>query len=114
MRILLAFFCMFAVVTVVIAAMAIELLITLLPYLILGAIVLAIVRLLRRRSASAAAAVTSPAPMPMPRPAPVRPVAPRPVNQGGWVMVPMWFEPAGQPVHEIIDAEVIDGDVRRG
>ncbi|MUL78774.1 hypothetical protein [Mycolicibacterium sp. CBMA 226] len=112
MRILLAFFCMFAVMTVVIAAMAIELLITLLPYLILGAVVLAIVRLVCRRSASAAPAVTAPAPMP--RPAPARSVAPRSVNQGGWVMVPMWFEPAGQPVHEIIDAEVIDGDIRRG
>lgn len=114
MRILLAFFFMFTVMLVVIAAMAIELLVTLLPYLMMGAIVWAIVRLVRRRSV-AAAPVSAPAVIaPRQRQAPVQSATPRVVTQGGWVMVPMWFGPADQPVREVIDAEVIDESGRRG
>ena len=118
MRILLAIFCMFTVGFVVVAAMAIQLLVTLLPYLILAAIIWAIVRLLHRRSQrkAPAAAPTSPAVLPAshPRQGAAHPVTRRAVSQGGWVMVPMWFEPTPHRVHEVIDAEVIDEDGRRG
>jgi len=88
-----------AIVSVLVFGALFALALELLPYLILGLVIGAIIRTRRQRRA------TPPdyrAPMLSHRPVPP---PPHPLTSGGWVYVPVWVEPAR--AMRVIDAEVV-------
>ena len=90
-----------AIVSVLVFGALFALALELLPYLILGLVIGAIIRTRRQRRA------TPPdyrAPMLSHRPVPP---PPHPLTSGGWVYVPVWVEPAPQRAMRVIDAEVV-------
>ena len=103
MRILLGFLALAAVAAVLTAGAVVLLAVELLPYIIVGMVIGALLRRHRRP----------------------HPVAPRPVYRqppppqrqlpppGGWVYVPVWVGPPAQRPKPVIDAEVI-ADPRYG
>ena len=72
-----------------------------LPYVVLGLVIGAIIRTPRGRRLTPD--------HPGPRRSHHRPVPlhPRPPTTGGWVYVPVWVEPAPQRTMRVIDAEVV-------
>jgi hypothetical protein len=104
MRTLMGFVAMSAIVVVLLAGAVVALAVQLLPYIIVGMVIGALVRRRRR-----------PYP-PAPRPVYRRPLPP-PQHQlpppGGWVYVPVWIGPPPQRPRPVIDAEVIE-DPRYG
>ena len=88
-----------AIVSVLVFGALFALALELLPYLILGLVIGAIIRTRRQRRA------TPPdyrVPMLSHRPLP-----PPPLTTGGWAYVPVWVEPAPQRAMRVIDAEVV-------
>ena len=100
MRILSAFLCMGMICAVAVVVVAVQAVIRLLPLIIAAVLVLGAVRWWQQRRAPAMPELVPPA-----QAIPQHPV--------GWVMVPVWRAPGGQPqAHPVIDGEVIseDGD----
>jgi hypothetical protein len=83
-----------AIMLVVLFGAAFALVLQVLPYVILGMVVGAVIRRRQRQ------------PMPVRRAAPA-PLPPRPLTPGGWVYVPVWVGPPPQRPMPVIDAEFI-------
>jgi hypothetical protein len=84
-----------AIVIMLLAGAFIALAVELLPYVVLGIVIGAVIQDRRRQQARAYG--------PPPRPAPRRP----PLPPGGWVYVPVWVGPPPQPSMPVIEAEFI-------
>lgn len=119
MKLLLGFFLVCTAMSVLVVAALVQLLIHLLPYLILIAAVVLVVRMLRGRHAAPPVAG-----LPARRPhtrryhrpplgaAPSPPTGWAPGAAPGWVLLPVWVGPPARPSSPVIDAEVIEEDGR--
>jgi len=121
MKLLLGFVLFCAAVSMLVVAALVQLLISLLPFLVVVAAVLLVVRMRRPRHAAVPVA-RLPARRPQsggyhrspPALAPPRPPGWAPGPAGGWVLLPVWVgPPAPRARPPVIDAEVIEED-RRG
>jgi hypothetical protein len=116
MRILMGFLCMGMIAAIAIVLVAVQLLIKLLPLLVVAGLAVVALRAWERRYRPPGVAAAPVAQPPAIRQAPdTRPLPPRPL--GGWVLVPVWMDAAGQPQQHrpVIDGEVITGQAdRRG
>jgi hypothetical protein len=102
MRTLLAFRVLRAFLVVFAAGAILAVAIALLPYLVVGFVIAAVMQSRRRQRAAS---------RPVYRPS--LPVPPqRQVTPGGWVYLPVWVGPPPRPTMPVIDAEVIE-DPRR-
>jgi hypothetical protein len=111
MKVILGSLLLCAFVSAVMLMVVVDVVIKLLPFLLIAAVVIAIVHVQSRRGR---------------RPRPGRPmsvggpraraVSPRPAytntaaKQGGWVFIPVWVPPTPRPARPYVDAEVIEGD----
>ena len=103
MRILMTLFAMSAIVGLLLVGAVVALMVQLLPYIIVGMVIGALLR--RRRRGRP----------PVVRSAYRAPVAPRSayaVTPSGWAYVPVWVGPSPRRPMPVIDAEVIE-DHRR-
>jgi hypothetical protein len=116
MRILMGFLCMGVITAIAVVLAAVQLLIELLPLLVVAGLVVVAVRAWERRGRPSGVGAPPVAQPPAIRQAPqTRPLPPGAL--GGWVLVPVWMDAAGQPqLHRpVIDGEVITGEAdRRG
>jgi hypothetical protein len=103
MRTLLTIVAVCALVVVLTAGAIVALAIELLPYIVVGFVIAALMRSRGRRRDAAA--------RPLCRPAPAVPPQGQ-VEPGGWVYVPVWVGPRPRTAMPVIDAEVIE-DPRR-
>src|SRR5258707_11418329 len=103
MRTLMTLFAMSAIMVLLLVGAVVALMVQLLPYIIVGMVIGALLRRRRR-----------PHP-PAPRPGYRQPLPPpqRQLPPGGWVYVPVWVGPPPQRPRPVIDAEVIE-DPRYG
>jgi hypothetical protein len=101
MRTLTAFLGLGAILIMLLAGVLIALAVELLPYVVLGIVIGAIIQGRRRQQAR----VYQPPVPPTPRRQPLPP--------GGWVYVPVWVGPPPQRSMPVIDAELIR-DTRDG
>jgi hypothetical protein len=114
----MAFLCMGVITAIAVVLAAVQLLIALLPLLVVAGLVVVAVRAGERRrrlSGVVAPPVAQPPAIRQPPQTQTRPLPPQPL--GGWVLVPVWMDAAGQrQLHRrVIDGEVITGEAdRRG
>jgi hypothetical protein len=115
MRILMGFLYMGAITAIVVVLAAVQLLIKLLPLLVVAGLVVFAVRAWERRHRPPGAVAPRVAQPPAIRQAPDThtPLA-RP--RGGWVLVPVWMDAAGQPQQHrpVIDGVITGQADRRG
>jgi hypothetical protein len=95
MRTLMAFLGFGAILLMLLAGAFIALAVELLPYVVLGIVIGAIIQGRQRQQARAHRPPVPPAPRRQPLP------------PGGWLYVPVWVGPPPQPTMPVIDAEFI-------
>jgi hypothetical protein len=101
MRTLTAFLGLGAILLMLLAGAFIALAVELLPYVVLGIVIGAIIQGRRRQQGRAHRPLVPPAPRQ------------QPLSSGGWVYVPVWVGPPPQRSMPVIDAELIR-DTRNG